>query len=85
MKSLNEQHTETRTTVESMPKSGIRPEPDVDTIKPLKAHAVDDHNQANREIESEGKEYWRSNRSISDTYLRYLFQLEKLLKPVADM
>lgn len=68
-----------------MPSSGIRPEPDIDTINPLTAHTIEGHNQANLEIEAEGKEDWRSNIRISDTYLRYRFHLEELLEPFYDM
>lgn len=57
------------TTFESMPMSGIRPESDIDTINRLTAHTIDGYNQANLEMNAEGKEHWRSNINISDTYL----------------
>lgn len=68
MDHLNDQHPETTTTVGSRPMPFILQEHVVETINPLTAHTGDDHDQANREIEAEGNEDWRSNTNISYAY-----------------
>lgn len=59
MDDLNDQHPEKRTTVEYMSIFGSPLEPNVHTINALSGQAIEDQNQAIRQIDAECKEYWQ--------------------------
>lgn len=73
---------DSRTTAESVPISGIQPENDIETIAVLSFNAVDNHHDANKNMEAEEKEDWRNNVNVSDTHTRYRSQLEDVLGPL---
>lgn len=84
-RALNDQQLGTRKTAESIPMTGLQPEPDIEKIKKFAAHAMDGYNNANQKIEAGGTLDWRTNINISDTYSRHRKELEGILEPFADM
>lgn len=64
--------------------SGIKPEPNVETIAGLPYNDVADNNKANKTAEPENKKNWRRNINISPQYNRYRQQVEEVLDLFAD-